>query len=324
MKGYDPKERCGLWGERWKGLKIREKCDFREEKNHFCKIFINLGKFYAMRRFFIILAALLISVEAFSAQKDTLRILAIGNSFSVNAVEQNLHAIADRDGYCAIIGNMYIGGCSVERHVENLRSDAKAYSYRKINCYDVKTVKGGVSLSEALADEQWDVVTFQQASHFSGLQETYEPFLTELINYVAERVPAGTKFCWHQTWAYAKDSGHKQYVNYDKDQAKMYSMIMAASAKACKDHNLTIIPCGTAVQNVRGTFVGDKLTISDGFHLNELGCYTAACTFYQVLFGQDVVGNTFRPQFVTEEECIAAQKAASAAVKKPFATKKIK
>lgn len=276
-------------------------------------------------RYLLVLVVFLASgIIASAAQKDTLRILAIGNSFSVNAVEQNLHTIAEKQGYCAIIGNLYIGGCSLERHDNNAKADAPAYSYRKINCYGVKTVEGGMSISRALADEKWDVVTFQQASHFSGLQETYEPFLSELYAYVKERVSPDTRFCWHQTWAYAADSGHKAFPNYDRDQDKMYSMIMAASAKACKDYGLTIIPCGTAIQNGRGTYIGDKFNIGDGFHLNELGCYTAACTWFQVLFGESVVGNSFRPQFVSEENCLTAQKCAAAAVKKPFSVKKIK
>jgi len=270
-------------------------------------------------------AALLVltGITAFGAQKDTLRILAIGNSFSWNAVEQNLSAIALADGKCAIIGNMYIGGCSLERHWNNAQTDNTDYSFRKINQYDVRTVQGKVTLAEALANEPWDIVTFQQASHFSGFPETYEPYLTELIKYVKARVPAGTKLYWHQTWAYAKTSTHRAFPDYDKDQDKMYRMIMEASAKACRDHGLTVIPCGTTMQNLRGTFIGDNVTV-DGFHLNNLGKYAAACTWYQVLFGESVIGNAFRPQYLTEEEVLAAQCSAATAVKKPFKVSKVR
>ena len=280
----------------------------------------DMRKFFG---FFLAVALMLTGVTGRAAQKDTLRILAIGNSFSWNAVEQNLSAIALADGKCAIIGNMYIGGCSLERHWNNAKTDNNDYSYRKINQYDVKTSYKEYTLEKALADEPWDIVTFQQASHFSGLPDTYEPYLTELIEYVRARVPASTKLYWHQTWAYAKTSTHKAFPDYDKDQDKMYAMIMAASAKACKEHKLPVIPCGTTMQNLRGTFVGDNVT-KDGFHLNPLGCYAAACTWYQTLFGESVVGNAFRPQYVSEEEVEAAQKSAAAAVKKPFKVSKIK
>ena len=279
-----------------------------------------------MKRLFgCLLAVLLIlsGVQGRAAQKDTLRILAIGNSFSWNAVEQNLSAIALADGKCAIIGNVYIGGCSLERHWNNAQTDNTDYSYRKINQYDVKTTKKGVTLAQALADEPWDIVSFQQASHYSGFPDTYEPYLTELIEYVRARVSPETKLYWHQTWAYARTSTHKAFPNYGSDQDNMYAMIMAASAKACKEHSLTVIPCGTAMQDLRGTFVGDNVT-KDGFHLNNLGCYTAACTWYQTRFGECVVGNAFRPQYLTEEEVVTAQKAASAAVKKPFKLSKVR
>lgn len=251
------------------------------------------------------------------AQKDTLRILAIGNSFSWNAVEQNLHGIADADGKCAIIGNMYIGGCSLERHFQNSAADAPAYSYRKINAYGVRTVAGGVSISNALMDEKWDIITFQQASHFSGKSETYEPYLTSLIQYVKARAPQA-KIYFHQTWAYAATTGHKAFPDYNSNQDNMYNLIMLASGKACREHSLTVIPAGTAIQNIRGSFVGDNVTVKDGFHLNALGCYTAACTWYETIWGKKVVGNSFAPQYITAEEREAAQKAAHAAVRKPY------
>ena len=107
-----------------------------------------------MKRFFgiiVFVSLMLTGLTARSAQKDTLRILAIGNSFSWNAVEQNLGGIALADGKCAIIGNMYIGGCSLERHWNNAQTGSKDYSYRKINQYNVKTTKGEFTLEEALA-----------------------------------------------------------------------------------------------------------------------------------------------------------------------------
>ena len=53
-----------------------------------------------MKRFFgiiVFVSLMLTGLTARSAQKDTLRILAIGNSFSWNAVEQNLGGIALAD-----------------------------------------------------------------------------------------------------------------------------------------------------------------------------------------------------------------------------------
>ncbi len=37
---------------------------------------------------------------------------------SQDAVEQYLHELAEAEGISTIIGNMFIGGCSLERHVK--------------------------------------------------------------------------------------------------------------------------------------------------------------------------------------------------------------
>ena len=52
---------------------------------------------------------------------DTLRLLAIGNSFSEDAVENNLWELLDAAGIPAVVANMFIGGCSLERHAQNLK-----------------------------------------------------------------------------------------------------------------------------------------------------------------------------------------------------------
>lgn len=52
---------------------------------------------------------LLLQLSA-GAKHHVLRILAIGNSFSEDAVENNLHELGKEQGTCIIVGNMYIGG----------------------------------------------------------------------------------------------------------------------------------------------------------------------------------------------------------------------
>ena len=84
-------------------------------------------------------------------------------------MEQYLHELAEADGISTIIGNMYIGGCSLERHVKNARANDSAYYYRKIGLDGKRVEKKKVSLETALADEEWDYVSLQQASPFSGM-----------------------------------------------------------------------------------------------------------------------------------------------------------
>lgn len=110
----------------------------------------------------------------------TVRILAIGNSFSQDAVEQYLHELAEAEGISTIIGNMFIGGCSLERHVKNARDNAPAYAYRKIGTDGKKREKGKMSLETVLADEDWDYVSLQQASPFRECTRRMKPLCRNL------------------------------------------------------------------------------------------------------------------------------------------------
>ena len=253
------------------------------------------------------------------AQQKTVRILAIGNSFSQDAVEQYLHELAEAEGISTIIGNMFIGGCSLERHVKNARENAPAYAYRKIGTDGKKGEKGKMSLEAVLADEDWDYVSLQQASPFSGMYETYEASLPELIEYVKARLPKKTKLMLHQTWAYASTSKHSGFKNYNCNQLTMYQAIADAVKKAAKANKIKIvIPSGTAIQNARTSFIGDHLN-RDGYHLDvKIGRYTAACTWFERIFKHNVVGNPYAPEGLDEARKAVAQKAAHAAVKHPY------
>ena len=55
-----------------------------------------------------------------------MQLLAIGNSFSSDATRY-LHGIARAGGVPLQVTNLYIGGCSLERHFRNMHSDARAY-----------------------------------------------------------------------------------------------------------------------------------------------------------------------------------------------------
>lgn len=275
-----------------------------------------------MKKIAIILAMALFCLASgvMSAQTDkVVRILAIGNSFSEDAVEQHLHDIAAADGVEVIIGNMYIGGCSLQKHLNNARKNKPAYKYRKIGLDGKKVETKEFTLEAALADEQWDYVSLQQKSGLSGKYDTWEESLPQLVEYVKARVPKKARLMIHQTWAYDKTSQHKDFKNYDHDQMKMYNAIVDAVVRSSKLTKIRmVIPSGTAVQNARTTILGDRMT-RDGYHLHRTyGRYVAACTWYEKIFRKNVVGNSYLPDGMTEEERLAAQESAHAAVRKPL------
>lgn len=275
-----------------------------------------------MKKQLVILFLLSLTLSSVNAAKsDTLRVLAIGNSFSVDGVEY-LERIASAAGKPIIIGNLNIGGCSLERHHKNSLSGAADYSYYKNICGTIRRTKA--ALITGITDEKWDIITLQQVSHQSGIYDSYYPFITELVKFVSQHASnPKMKLALHQTWAYAATSTHKGFANYDRDQAKMYRQIVETYKRIAKEQKIKIIiPSGTAIQNGRSSRIGDEFC-RDGYHLNNLGRYTAGCTWFEKLFGKSAVGNSFCPDKVTKEDAEIAQKAAHAAVKRPDAVTRI-
>ena len=253
---------------------------------------------------------------------DTLKILAIGNSFSEDAVENNLWELLDAAGIPAIVANLYIGGCTLERHFNNTKADAPEYRYRKV--VNGKTIeRWGVRISDALREENWTHVSLQQASGVSGLYATYQPYLAELIKYV--KGFCSPTFIFHQTWAYSKDSNHPEFPVYGRDQLNMYRYIKNAVTQALKDHpEITlVVPSGTAIQNARTSTLGDTLN-RDGFHLDfTFGRYAAACTWFAALTGLRASDNNWKPESVDQTTAEICRKAADLAVDQPFAVSDI-
>ena len=272
------------------------------------------------KRFLTILGALLLGValSAAPARPDTMRVLCIGNSFTEDAVEQNLHEIAAADGHVLIVGNLYIGGCTLEKHWRNAAGDSAKYSYRKVGVDGIRVKLPKTPISTALADEPWDVVVFHQQSALAAVPDSFEPWIGNLQRYAKARTPRRCKQMIHLTWAYAQGSTNEGFARFDHSQEKMYGALCRSIAAVAKRHRLAVIPSGTAVQNSRHTFNRENVT-RDGYHLHKwFGRYLVACTFYEALYKTSVVGNAYRPPHLGERRVDIAQQCAHAACLHPM------
>lgn len=272
-----------------------------------------------MRRKVSLLSVVLFVCISIFASNDTIRVLAIGNSFSEDAVENYLYDLGKADGVTFVIGNMFIGGCSLEKHWNNATNDLAVYSYRKVGADGAKTVIPDAQLSQVIPSEAWDYISFQQVSSNSGIYDSYFPYLPNLFDYVKARaINPNVKYMLHMTWAYAQNSTHEGFIKYNKDQQQMYTAIVDAVNRVAKTTDISmIVPSGTAIQNARSSTLGDTLC-RDGYHLNLIiGRYIAACTWYEKLTGRSVIGNSFAPASLSKTEICIAQKAADDAVLYP-------
>ncbi|MFZ4261130.1 DUF4886 domain-containing protein [Sphingobacterium sp. HJSM2_6] len=284
-----------------------------------------------MNKLHLLLLLFLLSISPIFAQEqsakedDIVKILAIGNSFSDDALENYLHELATTAGKKIVIGNLYIGGAPIELHLKNAHNNLKAYSYRKIAQDGQKKTTEQVSIEEALADDNWDYISLQQASPLSGKYNIIMEGLPDLWTYVTAHAHEDSKIVYHQTWAYQQDSKHDGFKNYNNDQLTMYDSIVNVAKKLDKSGDFEfIVPAGTAIQNARTSSIGDHMT-RDGYHLNlDYGRFTAACTWYAKLFKLDPRKNQYKPEKLTEEQAKIAKESAYKAVKKPFKISKIK
>ena len=101
----------------------------------------------------------------------------------------------------------------------------------------------------------------------------------------------------------------------------MFNSIVDATRKAKETHPELefLIPTGTAIQNLRTSFIGDNLT-RDGAHLTEdLGRHANAYTWLAVLFGKErLCQNTYVPFNLTEYTSMMARNAALSAIENPY------
>ena len=216
-------------------------------------------------------------------QKKTLSILAIGNSFSVDAMQYLYDILKETGLEEVVLGNLYIGGCSLATHASNFSSNSASYTYYK-NTTGTWTNTTSAKPLTALQERSWDIITMQQASGDSGIASTYSPYLANLKKIVMAACP-DARLVWHMTWAYQGNSTHSSFPKYNSDQMTMYNDILSAvREKVLTDSDFSlVIPCGTAVQNLRTSHFGDRIT-RDGYHMSyNVGRFVTAMTWAKAL-----------------------------------------
>ncbi|MBR4108889.1 MAG: DUF4886 domain-containing protein [Oscillospiraceae bacterium] len=243
-----------------------------------------------------------------------MNILSIGNSYSQDA-QRYLHQIAAADGEEINNYNLYIGGCSLARHYRNMLSEKPAYGLG-MNGQDVGFP---VSLKEALLNREWDVVTVQQASHFSTDYNTYQPYLHKLVEYIRLCAPQA-KIYIQQTWAYEQDSARLNEKMGYTDQKDMFNDLKKAYKKAAEEETLDgIIPSGEVFQELLKN--GIEKIHRDTFHASlGLGRYALGLIWYKVLTGKDIQENSFCKfdEEVTPAQIALAKKSVEKVYKKYY------
>ena len=127
----------------------------------------------------------------------SIRILSVGNSFSVDAMKNHLYQMFEAAGCTDIrLGILYVGGASINTHYDNIRLDRAKYDYYE-NVNGEWVITPEYKASTAFALTEWDIVTVQQASPDSGRGPSYEN-LDALMDLIQPQI-GDAKVYWHMT-----------------------------------------------------------------------------------------------------------------------------
>ncbi len=215
-----------------------------------------------------------------------MNVLTIGNSFSHDATRY-LHDIAKADGTDIQVVDLYIGGCTLERHYRNMLSEFPAYEL----IYNGDYTKIKLSLKDAILSREWDIVTLQQSSPFAFDKESYFPYIDELVSYVRKCSPK-CKIYLHQTWSYEdgnpwfEKSPYSNMLDMISDVKKVYAEVAEHIGA------FGIIECGELM--ARMYRAGLSPLWRDGWHTSKgLGRYAMGLLWYRTLTGKSIAGNSF-------------------------------
>ena len=241
----------------------------------------------------------------------TLKVLAIGNSFSEDGMAYMYPMAHDYGVENIVLGHLHVNGCDLSNHANNATYHKSNYMYSK-NISGIWETTHNETLLAGLLDEDWDVITVQQVSGKSGKQDTYEPDLTTLIDFINEnKTNPQAKIYWHLTWAYQKNCTHPSFSLYHHNQKLMYQAIIKAYQTIVQPHEDIhgLIPTGIVIQNIRTSYIGDTVT-RDGYHLSyDIGRYAASLTWFKAITQLRIDAITYRPNGMKERDLVIIKKA---------------
>ena len=261
----------------------------------------------------------------FPVYKSTLKVLAIGNSFTDDPTayldDLVISSGIDRSKLCLYVG--VIGGSSLQTWAEKYNSNETVDIARKVGLASVSTVSGTL---KQIFSQDWDIVVLNQLSSLAINYGSLNPYLKSIRSFIRQDC-TNQKVCiaWQSVWSYYKD-----YTDSPKGIIGWSNLCSVTKEQINKDGIDIIIPTGTAIQNARGSSLNTAHDITrDGHHLAfGVGRYVAACTWFQVLFSPifniNIVGNssthtvtqgekdlsTYEWSDVTNENKLLCQKAA--------------
>ena len=234
---------------------------------------------------------------------EPLKVLMIGNSFSICCLCQTPQ-IAQAYNRKLDMASLYIGGCSLERHWQNVEvaqtnATIKPYRFDRIAEGKRLVERGAANIPDALTMDNWDVVTLQQCSHKSWDKASYHPWGDNLVKTIRELAPQA-EIVVQETWSYPPWDGRLKKFGFD--QVDMYAKLHDAYAEFAKTYGFRVIPTGTAAEFCPER---NRLFTAHDFHFNKTeGDYLQGLVWVGSLYGLDETltkACVYRPEGMSPE-----------------------
>ena len=226
-----------------------------------------------------------------------INVLMIGNSFSVDAARYT-HQLSLNSGTEIELGVLYVGGCSLKQHIDFIKEGSSPYEW----FINGESTGRYISLESALKMKKWDYITLQQVSVFSGIVNTFYPYIRDLVNYVREYQKDAT-FVLHKTWPYQNGFDNENFSHYQYDRKTMYECINKTYDYISKDLDIKIvIRSGDIIESAIEKY-GEHFH-KDGFHLNEKGRYLAALGFVHTFNDNKLIKELYIPDGFDKAQCL--------------------
>ena len=222
-------------------------------------------------------------------------ILMIGNSFSVDAARYT-HQLSLTSGTEIELGVLYVGGCSLEQHINFIKEGSSPYEW----FINGESTGKYIALKDALKMKEWDYITLQQVSVFSGLVDTFYPYIKDLVSYVKEYQPNAV-LVLHKTWPYQNGFDNENFSHYQYDRKTMYECINKTYDYVQKDLDIKIVIRSGDIIEFAIEKYGERFH-KDGFHLNDEGRYLVALGFVYT-FTTSFIKEPYIPEELDKNNC---------------------
>jgi len=262
------------------------------------------------------------------ADDGVIDLLMVGHSFCYYYVEE-LYNMAKAAGYSIRVCNLYYSGCPLEKHYNWWINGKSNYQLFEISddTGGVKVSQNNVSLESALAKYEWDYISLQAGtsglldSGAQGLFDSNKLYWESLLDYFIAQFP-DARIAWHQSWAnQANEYGREDSDLTPENQTKWADLIDEYGILVTDYYNepagktvVQRINTGRAWQFCRedgydylcarlGKTNNGMANAGDGYHDGDIGGaqYLNAAVWFEFIFGQSCVGNTYRPNYKTSQ-----------------------